>query len=297
MISSTAAACRASRPTLYSAVCSAEPPRLSVSGRSAPPCPHWIGSYQQVQLWHSASRLSVLAAATKKSGKGKGKQAQAEVQAGDEGSDEEGGVEGEEDIIEDEIDSDVDFEGPQIVTGGMPWADAALEITQEILHREEMKGLELYAFAAIPSSKVLRLRLDKLEDEYGSPSLEDITNFSRALSMGLDERFGEEVSGDIEMEVSSPGAERVLRLPGELARFQNLPLRVQFLREDGKVDTKVLRLKEYDAEGEMTTWGLADVAVNKQGKKKGQGLNRKERDAEWRIPVATLQEVRVHLDI
>lgn len=59
----------------------------------------------------------------------------------------------------------------------------------------------------------------------------------------------------------------------------------------------MLSLREYAAEEGATTWGLADVAANKQGKKKGQGLNRKERDMEWRIPVAALKMVRVHLDI
>lgn len=62
-------------------------------------------------------------------------------------------------------------------------------------------------------------------------------------------------------------------------------------------DTRVLSLREYEEEEGMTVWGLADVNVNKQGKKKGQGLNRKERDMEWKIPVPALKLVRVHLDI
>ena len=44
----------------------------------------------------------------------------------------------------------------------------------------------------------------QMEDEYGSPSLEDITSFSRAMSSGLDEALGEEEAGTIEVEVSSP---------------------------------------------------------------------------------------------
>ena len=106
----------------------------------------------------------------------------------------------------------------------------------------------------------------QLEDEYGSPSLEDITNLSRALSSGLEEELGEEEAGTIEVEVSSPvsiasqlhasncstshmlgcrgapliqasvfqGAERILKLPGELTRFGQLPLTVEFELEDGE---------------------------------------------------------------
>lgn len=40
-------------------------------------------------------------------------------------------------------------------------------------------GLELYLFRAMPATKRIDVRLDKLDDLYGSPSLDDIERFSR----------------------------------------------------------------------------------------------------------------------
>lgn len=40
------------------------------------------------------------------------------------------------------------------------------------------------------------------------------------MTAGLNERLGEASAGEISVEVSSPGAERQLRLPDELERFQ-----------------------------------------------------------------------------
>eukprot|EP00192_Tetraselmis_astigmatica_P013695 CAMPEP_0117673162 /NCGR_PEP_ID=MMETSP0804-20121206/14319_1 /TAXON_ID=1074897 /ORGANISM="Tetraselmis astigmatica, Strain CCMP880" /LENGTH=324 /DNA_ID=CAMNT_0005481869 /DNA_START=72 /DNA_END=1046 /DNA_ORIENTATION=+ len=198
---------------------------------------------------------------------------------------------------EEEDDSDQDFDGPTVDTAGLAWAETGLETLQQILQRPEMQGLELYSFNTVPSSKVLRIRVDKMEDEYGSPSLEDITNIARAMYSGLEEALGEEEAGSIEVEVSSPGAERALRLPGELTRFRQLPLNVEYQLENGELDTRVLKLLEFDELNGTTNWGLADVAANKQGKKKGQGLNRKERDMRFDVPVANIKSVRVHLDV
>lgn len=64
------------------------------------------------------------------------------------------------------------------------------------------------------------VRLDKLSDPRGSPSLDDIEDFSRRFYKALEERLGEEVAGRMEVEVSSPGAERPVGIPGELERFR-----------------------------------------------------------------------------
>ena len=127
-----------------------------------------------------------------------------------------------------------------------------------------MQNLELYLFRTIPSSKKVDIRLDKLTDVYGSPSIDDIERFSRSLYGGtchrssgrgrergchtpphthtccsarprrrsllptavLDRELGVEAAGDISFEVSSPGAERNVLLPAELKRFAGLPLKV-----------------------------------------------------------------------
>lgn len=62
---------------------------------------------------------------------------------------------------------------------------------------------------------------------YGSPSSDDIDRFCRLLLDGMRIAFGEEASGEIGLEVSSPGAERLVQVPRELARFGGLPLKVR----------------------------------------------------------------------
>jgi len=44
----------------------------------------------------------------------------------------------------------------------------------------------------------------QLDDKYGSPMLEDIEKFARALYRKMEEGMGEEAAGDITVEASSP---------------------------------------------------------------------------------------------
>ena len=53
------------------------------------------------------------------------------------------------------------------------------------------------------------------------------------LLLELEALLGPEASGEISLEVSSPGAERQLQLPRDLYRFQQLPLRVEYKAQDG----------------------------------------------------------------
>lgn len=126
-------------------------------------------------------------------------------------------------------------------------------------HLREL-GIELYSFKTIPSSKRLDIRLDKTGDRYGSPSLEDVEVFSRDFGTRLEAELvrlsprpiggipsptdslgpaacscpqGEKEAGEIEIEVSSPGAERLLRVPEDLDRFRELPMRVEYEIDSG----------------------------------------------------------------
>lgn len=47
-----------------------------------------------------------------------------------------------------------------------------------------MQNLQLYLFRTLPGSKKVDIRLDKMDDLYGSPSIDDIERFSRALFAG-----------------------------------------------------------------------------------------------------------------
>ncbi|MEW5304977.1 MAG: hypothetical protein WDW36_007549 [Sanguina aurantia] len=117
----------------------------------------------------------------------------------------------------------------EVATGGLTWGETALSVATQVLASPPMAGVELYLFRALGGggSRKLEIRLDKLTDVYGSPSSDDIDRFCRLLLDGMRVAFGEEASGEIGLEVSSPGAERLVQVPRELARFGGLPLKVR----------------------------------------------------------------------
>lgn len=63
-----------------------------------------------------------------------------------------------------------------------------------------------------------------------------------------------------------------------------------------QVDTKVLNFSEYDAASGLTRWKLADVRANRNQAGKGRGLNRKQRDAVYELPLAAVRRVNLYLD-
>lgn len=86
---------------------------------------------------------------------------------------------------------------------------------------------------------LIEIELDHLADKTGSASLEDCENVSRRLKEELD-LWGEEF--DFTLQVSSAGAERVLRLPEDLSRFQGLLVKLEVPLEAGKWDKRLYRL-------------------------------------------------------
>lgn len=107
-----------------------------------------------------------------------------------------------------------------MLTGNVPWGDAALAVVRDVLARPANGRLRLYLFRALVPSKTVQLRLDDLDDVYGSPDVDDIERVSREVAAGLEEALGPAAAGEIGLEVSSPGAERQLVLPGDLERFK-----------------------------------------------------------------------------
>lgn len=211
--------------------------------------------------------------------------------------------EGEDGFLDDE-DEDEDGEGlyglgveddpgPELLTGNVAWGDKALQLAQAIIERPENSNLSLYLFRVLVPNKTIEVRLDRLDDVYGSPDVDDIERFSRALMQGLEAELGTEVADDIALEVSSPGAERTLIIPQDLDRFKELPMRVEFMSEVGKVNTLILKYLDRDDEG-MSSWELADVKANQS--QKGRPLSKKQRQQRYSIPVAELQRVRIYVD-
>ncbi|KAF5828055.1 hypothetical protein DUNSADRAFT_18278 [Dunaliella salina] len=199
------------------------------------------------------------------------------------------GEEGEEDLLGLEADDGA----PGISTGGESWAVTSLEAARNVLSSPSMQDLDLYLFRLIPGRK-LDIRLDRLTDAYGSPSIEDIEKFSRMFYKELIATLGEEEASSISLEVSSPGAERTLALPQDLKRFGSLPLRVEYTDATGAQMNQALQLESYDEPSGVTVWRLAEVKANAPGK--GRGMNKKQREARFEIPLARIFRIRVFVD-
>ncbi|KAK9827584.1 hypothetical protein WJX81_000824 [Elliptochloris bilobata] len=205
-----------------------------------------------------------------------------------------------EEEAEDDALPDLAAIGPTIDTDGTEWGAVAVEVAQGVLGVPEMASLELFLLRAQARRKALEIRIDQMEDRYGSASLEDIQAFSCAFADAMEARLGEQRAGEIETEVSSVGAERPVRLPGELERFQGLPMRVVFTKgADGgasaAVSDKVLQLLSVDHAIGSSEWALADVRANRaQGRAKLSSRASKER---WTLPFSALQRVNLHLDM
>ena len=125
-----------------------------------------------------------------------------------------------------------------------------------------------------------RQSVDAVRDKFGSPTLDQLSAVSRAFNADLEERgFPEDVS----LEVASPGAERKLRLPDDIPRFAELKMRVTYrdANAEGGTATRVMLIEDLDEDTGTATWKLADVEENRPQAKKGQGMNKKQR--EWRL--------------
>lgn len=103
-------------------------------------------------------------------------------------------------------------------------------------------------------------------------------------------------------QVSSPGVERVVRVPQDLERFKDRNLYVKYIAEvtDSGLSPEVdgvFRLISYDTETSCCTWGLADVRVNREKSGKGRPLSKKQK--EWRLNTLldSLRLVRLFSDM
>ena len=104
------------------------------------------------------------------------------------------------------------------------------------------------------------------------------------------------------VQVSSPGAERVVKVPSELERFSALPMYVKYRQrvEDGKVEEEeeeILELVGVDEESGSATWKVANVRINREVAGKGRGLTKKQRERRIRVLFGDIMIVRVFVDI
>ncbi|PWA54091.1 ribosome maturation factor RimP [Artemisia annua] len=210
----------------------------------------------------------------------------------------------DDDFEDDYLDEDADPRagdgggGGGISLAGTTWDKEALTMAEQVLLSFDGE-LGIYAFKTLQNSAV-RVRIERLTNKSGSPDMEDIEAFSKAYQERLNEA---EIAGsipDISLEVSSPGLERVVRIPEDLERFKDRPMYVRYMtpvENDATPSSErdgVLRLESFDLEAKCCTWGLADVRVNREKAGKGRPLSKKQR--EWRLdtPFDSLLLVRIH---
>jgi len=217
--------------------------------------------------------------------------APADVDAGDDGFDEDFDAFADDELMQTNEDGEALAEGDAdiaadetIFTAGTDWGEMALASMTRVLRDDEFDGaLAIFSFKVSAERRRVYVSVDALRDKFGSPTLDQLSAVSRKFNADLEENGFPE---DVALEVASPGAERRLRLPDDLARFAELPMRVTYAdgqdENDGaKTATRVMLIEDIDVEEGVATWKLADVEENRPQAKKGQGMNKKQR--EWRL--------------
>ncbi|KAF8021386.1 hypothetical protein BT93_G1734 [Corymbia citriodora subsp. variegata] len=189
-------------------------------------------------------------------------------------------------------------DGGGIVLQNVPWGEHALSIAQEVLshYGDDMK---LYAFKTT-SRGYIYVRIDKMSNKYGCPSMEEIENFSQEYKKRLDEdgALGK-IPDNLALEVSSPGAERLLKVPDDLYRFRDMPMNVCYVEdEEPHCQEKhgVFFLDSVETDSESCTWRLADVKENRDPHSKGRALSRKQKDWRLKLPYVMSRRVTLYLD-
>ena len=237
------------------------------------------------------------------------------------GNEEEEGSFGDDDEDFDELDpgDEDDEETPadeEVDDGGTPWGQAALAVARGVLSAddgddgdgsEQQQQLSLWSFKAHPSSKRVEIRLDKPSDRYGSPSLDDVSAFSRRFAAGLAAALGEEAAGELEVEASSAGAARRLRLPRDLERFAEMPLAVSprpgsaaaaAIPKPHPAPLRVVGVEEGSEGGEggggTVTFATADVRATRGNRGR---LTKKQLEARFEVLVSELEKVTLYVDV
>ncbi|KAK6938308.1 hypothetical protein RJ641_031816 [Dillenia turbinata] len=189
--------------------------------------------------------------------------------------------------------------GGGISLAGTWWDKEALAIAEEVALSLD-GAIRIYAFKTLTNSTI-KVRIETLSNKSGSPSMNDIEAFTLAYRAKLeDAEAAKLILEDITLEVSSPGVERVVRVPLELERFQDRAMYVKYVNEADSPDTSskesdgVFKLISFDLISNSCTWGLADVRLNREKAGKGRPLSKKQR--EWRLttPFDSLRLVRLY---
>jgi len=156
-----------------------------------------------------------------------------------------------------------------------------------------LPGLAIFKHTIQYSKNGLKIQilLDKFDDPFGSPNIEDCEQFSRLFQIKLSAKAEEmRLPSDFSLEVSSPGAERQVHFPEELQRFKLQPMSVQFVNQEDKIEKRILKLDDFNEE--TTYWFIADVKVNRLNKI----INKKNKQEKIEIKLKNIQKINLYLD-
>ena len=142
-------------------------------------------------------------------------------------------------------------------------------------------GLAIFSIKVCEEGLRIHIGIGAVRDKFVWPTLERLSSVARKFKAELEEKG---FPDDVALEVASPGAERHLRLPNDIPRLAELTMKVTYVDpadETSEPQTRVLQITGFDETQESATWKLADVEENRPQAKKGQGMNKKQR--EWRL--------------
>ncbi|CAN0928580.1 Ribosome maturation factor RimP [Linum grandiflorum] len=184
----------------------------------------------------------------------------------------------DDDLIDDDDDDDFEDEfeeedEPQLQAGdgaggggislaGTWWDKEALAIAEQVCLSFDGE-LGIYAFKTLLNGAI-RVRIERLTNKSGSPNMEDVEAFSRTYRARLDEaELAKAIPENTTLEVSSPGVERVVRIPEDLDRFKERPMYVKYVSQEEGAESAsesdgVFKLVSFDLEMKCCTWGVAD---------------------------------------
>eukprot|EP00471_Norrisiella_sphaerica_P010844 CAMPEP_0184492882 /NCGR_PEP_ID=MMETSP0113_2-20130426/24503_1 /TAXON_ID=91329 /ORGANISM="Norrisiella sphaerica, Strain BC52" /LENGTH=338 /DNA_ID=CAMNT_0026877905 /DNA_START=67 /DNA_END=1083 /DNA_ORIENTATION=- len=216
----------------------------------------------------------------------------------------EGVIIDDEDSMDDSMADDEDY--LSVTSPGIkisfPWGEDALSAAQRLLSENpSLADIAIYSFNTRNRAR-LEVSLDKLNDPRGSPTLDEVSLFARDFRAYLEEDLGERAD-NIEIEVSTAGAEREIRLPNDLHRFSQFPMLVKYRNssEGGieKHEAHIMDFNGLDEDTGMTEWRLADVKANRWTDKRGKimPIRRKDREKIFQIALQDLKQVNMHLDV
>ncbi len=190
-----------------------------------------------------------------------------------------------------------------------------IEIAKKALHG----SLDVYdaRLQSVGEGFHLDIELDNLADRRGAVNLQDCETYSRRLVEILDSAIESQDQNILEglppefteenysISVESAGAERILRLPGDLDRFKDLPLKVRY--SDGETVHADLMVY-FSSENDMNGLVFLFKEFNSKRRKKKSGKSKNGRssarensrsdpeDLVHRIHSGDILEVRLFLD-